>query len=253
MTSIAAHLKRLRLPSDLRTIAWRLEHPFRWSTIRSLVFHPFNWVVSTLSLFLVLGSVLSHLYFYTLTTLKFGLEDGMSEVDIMIPHSIKHAAATDLTVHEYFQLEIDEEGRTAMAGVDLRLKHAFFNSTASLEIYLAVLYFVSLKPIIATVFFTLGPVLLVGTLVSIVNPNPDDVVALVSFMQNYCDFTLSPEEQAWIAGGQHAVVVLFSLVMTEFSTAVSHDLMRLFCCEWRVVYSEAEGSSSATEVTPLVV
>ncbi|KDO29064.1 hypothetical protein SPRG_06119 [Saprolegnia parasitica CBS 223.65] len=246
-------ISRFRLPRDLKTLSWRFEHPFRWSTIRNLVFHPFNWALSTLSLVLVLGSVLSHLSFYALTTLKFGLEENSSEVDITIPHSIKHAATTDLVVHEYFQLERNEDDSSAMAGVDLRLKYTIAHSKASFEVYLAVLYFVSLKPIVATVFFTLGPILLLSTLISIFQPGPSDVALFVSLIETYGGVALSSEEEAWIAGSQHVFLVLFSLIVTEFSAAVSHDLMRLFCCEWRIVYDEDHENQVASESTPLLL
>ncbi|KAF0693781.1 Aste57867_15280 [Aphanomyces stellatus] len=244
--SAAASITTLVPAPKLKTLQWRLGNPISWSTLQSLVFHPLNLIMSTATFVVVLGSILSHLYLYISTTIRFASSRETTRVDITLPHCITKAAATDITVHEYFQLQRaangdnidddDPDSASLISGVDLHVKHAFFHEAASVELYVAALYFVSLKPILSSLFFYCGPLAAVAALVKAFNPSPDDLHVVVDALELWTGWTFNDSIAQWIASSEHVFSALVALVISELTALVSHDVMRLVCCEWTVTY-----------------
>ncbi|CAK4650095.1 hypothetical protein AeMF1_006848 [Aphanomyces euteiches] len=222
-------------PPKLKTLQWSIGNPFTWTTLQSLVFHPLNVIISTASMIVVLGSILSHLYLYVATLYRYEA-DSQDHAEINLSHCITKAAATDITIHEYFHLERDKDDDTLIAGIDLHVKKSFLNSTSSIEFGLAALYFVSLKPLCSSLFFYIGPLSFVAALISVCQPSPDHLRAIVDGIELWTGWTLPDAAVAWLISGEHLLAALLALICSEFAALVSHDIMRVFCCEWHVEY-----------------
>ncbi|KAH9134180.1 hypothetical protein AeRB84_019981 [Aphanomyces euteiches] len=205
-------------PPKLKTLQWSIGNPFTWTTLQSLVFHPLNVIISTASMIVVLGSILSHLYLYVATLYRYEA-DSQDHAEINLSHCITKAAATDITIHEYFHLERDKDDDTLIAGIDLHVKKSFLNSTSSIDL-----------------FFYIGPLSFVAALISVCQPSPDHLRAIVDGIELWTGWTLPDAAVAWLISGEHLLAALLALICSEFAALVSHDIMRVFCCEWHVEY-----------------
>ncbi|RHY30829.1 hypothetical protein DYB32_003990 [Aphanomyces invadans] len=219
-----------------RAPTWRIGNPFTWSVLQAMLFHPLNFVMSTASFAVVVTSICSHLYLYITTALRFRRDDMIDQVDIFLPHCIAKAATTDITIHECFRLQHDTAEDSVLVGVDLCVKQSFFHSAATIELYMATIYFVSVKPLCSSLFLYVGPLSFVAACLKLFDPTPAEVHSVMTTFESWTGREVNMQVARWVVSGEVVVTAIVALIVSELTALISHDLMRVFCCEWKVEF-----------------